>query len=105
LFTSAGNQAQSLPKWQQRNYIIDRNSLKSSNSFFLLSFCFLFEGSILGEILLIGGLYSVLWGKSKESEFASCNDMNRIDGAQDEQEHNKPDANEEAKSEAAGGQV
>ncbi|RLN35686.1 WAT1-related protein [Panicum miliaceum] len=49
-------------------------------------------GSILGGILLIGGLYSVLWGKSKESEFASCSDMNTIDGAQDEQEHNKPDA-------------
>uniref|UniRef100_A0ACD6AM10 Uncharacterized protein n=1 Tax=Avena sativa TaxID=4498 RepID=A0ACD6AM10_AVESA len=25
-------------------------------------------GSILGGILLVGGLYSVLWGKSKESE-------------------------------------
>ncbi|PUZ70164.1 hypothetical protein GQ55_2G204700 [Panicum hallii var. hallii] len=73
------------------------------SSFFLGEIVHL--GSILGAILLIGGLYSVLWGKSKESEFASCSDMNRIDGAQDEQEHNKPDADEDAKSEAAGGQV
>ena len=60
---------------------------------------------MLGGILLIGGLYSVLWGKSKESEFASCSDMNTIDGAQEVQEHNKPDADMEAKSAAAGGQV
>ena len=60
----------------------------------------------MGGILLIGGLYSVLWGKSKESEFASCSDTNTIDGAQDEQlEHNKPDADEAAKSAATSGLV
>lgn len=74
------------------------------SSFFLGEIVHL--GSILGGILLIGGLYSVLWGKSKESEFASCSDTNTIDGAQDEQpEHNKPDADEAAKSAAASGLV
>ncbi|CAN6162426.1 unnamed protein product [Urochloa humidicola] len=60
-------------------------------------------GSILGGILLIGGLYSVLWGKSKESmSDGSCSEINKIDGPQDEQEYNKPDSHEEAKSAVAG---
>jgi hypothetical protein len=64
------------------------------------------EGSILGGILLIGGLYSVLWGKSRESmSDGSCSEMNKIDGAQDEQDHNKTDAAEEGRSAAAGEKV
>ncbi|OEL28545.1 WAT1-related protein [Dichanthelium oligosanthes] len=73
------------------------------SSFFLGEIVHL--GSILGGILLIGGLYSVLWGKSKESKFASCSELNTIDGAQDEQEQNKPESRVEEKAPAAGGQV
>ncbi|CAL5065110.1 unnamed protein product [Urochloa decumbens] len=63
-------------------------------------------GSILGGILLIGGLYSLLWGKSKESTSdGSCSEINKIHGPQNEQEYNKPDSHEEAKSAVTGEQV
>ncbi|CAL5090823.1 unnamed protein product [Urochloa decumbens] len=66
------------------------------SSFFLGEIVHL--GSILGGILLIGGLYAVLWGKSKESRFASCSEMNTIDDGQDvQQDHKKPDTHEVAK--------
>ncbi|CAL4903336.1 unnamed protein product [Urochloa decumbens] len=42
-------------------------------------------GSIVGGILLVGGLYSVLWGKSKESKIEPCKEMTKIDDSQDEQ--------------------
>ncbi|KAL6864813.1 hypothetical protein ACP4OV_015964 [Aristida adscensionis] len=42
-------------------------------------------GSIVGGILLVGGLYSVLWGKSKEGKTALCNEVNKNNGSQDEQ--------------------
>ncbi|CAL5017442.1 unnamed protein product [Urochloa decumbens] len=51
-------------------------------SFILTIFCssfFLGEmvhlGSIIGGILLCGGLYSVLWGKSKETNIALCSNV------------------------------
>ena len=94
-----------MDKSTKQGFLVIINRGKIVILFFLLPFYFFPEGRILGGILLIGGLYSVLWGKSKESEFASCSDMNTIDGAQDVQEHNKPDADMEAKSAAAGGQV
>ncbi|KAF8653475.1 hypothetical protein HU200_062221 [Digitaria exilis] len=65
-------------------------------------------GSILGGILLIGGLYSVLWGKSKEgnsNKSASCSQMNTNDGAQGEEQHNKPDTHVEAITTPRDGQV
>nr|CAB3491570.1 unnamed protein product [Digitaria exilis] len=48
-------------------------------------------GSILGGILLVGGLYCMLWGKSKETKTtAPCNKVNAVDIViQDEQEHVK----------------
>ncbi|GJN25665.1 hypothetical protein PR202_gb13523 [Eleusine coracana subsp. coracana] len=45
-------------------------------------------GSILGGILLVGGLYSVLWGKGKESEIAPNNKVSVTDEAQDELDRN-----------------
>ncbi|XP_051220710.1 WAT1-related protein At5g64700-like [Lolium perenne] len=53
-----------------------------SSSFFLGEIVHL--GSILGGILLVGGLYSVLWGKSRENRIAPCGEMNVIDGAEEE---------------------
>ena len=95
-----------MDKSTKQGFLVIINRGKIVILFFLLPFYFFPEGSILGGILLIGGLYSVLWGKSKESEFASCSDTNTIDGAQDEQpEHNKPDTDEAAKSAAASGLV
>jgi hypothetical protein len=38
----------------------------------------------LGGVLLVGGLYSVLWGKSKENRIAPCGEINAIDGTEDE---------------------
>lgn len=52
------------------------------SSFFLGEIVHL--GSILGGVLLVGGLYSVLWGKSKENRVAPCGAMNVNDGTEDE---------------------
>uniref|UniRef100_A0ACD5WGS3 Uncharacterized protein n=1 Tax=Avena sativa TaxID=4498 RepID=A0ACD5WGS3_AVESA len=49
------------------------------SSFFLGEIVHL--GSILGGVLLVGGLYSVLWGKSKENRITPCGEMNVKDGA------------------------
>ncbi|KAF8711399.1 hypothetical protein HU200_029430 [Digitaria exilis] len=48
-------------------------------------------GSILGGVLLVGGLYCVLWGKSKENKTtAPCNKVNAMDiVTQDEQENDQ----------------
>jgi hypothetical protein len=47
--------------------------------------------SIVGGILLIGGLYSVLWGKSKETNVATCGKVNSaVDDADEENNHHKP---------------
>jgi hypothetical protein len=54
--------------------------------------------SILGGILLVGGLYCVLWGNSKECELVpTCNEGNTIRCEQDEQGHNKSAGNHEVK--------
>ncbi|KAL6623017.1 hypothetical protein ACP70R_032896 [Stipagrostis hirtigluma subsp. patula] len=59
-------------------------------------------GSIVGGILLVGGLYSMLWGKSKESKNAPSSRVNTIDVAQDEHEHkNNQEKEEEDKEELA----
>ena len=47
--------------------------------------------SIVGGILLVGGLYSVLWGKSKEAKIAPCGKVNTMD---DENGHQKPQEEE-----------
>ena len=47
--------------------------------------------SIVGGILLVGGLYSVLWGKSKEAKIAPCGKVNAMD---DENDHHKPQEEE-----------
>ncbi|TVU25172.1 hypothetical protein EJB05_27657, partial [Eragrostis curvula] len=39
---------------------------------------------IVGGLLLVGGLYSVLWGKNKEKKVALCNEAGRTE---DEQNH------------------
>ena len=47
----------------------------------LIMFC----GSIVGAVLLVGGLYSVLWGKSKEAKIEPCKEVtNKIDNPVDE---------------------
>ncbi|RCV37649.1 hypothetical protein SETIT_8G080600v2 [Setaria italica] len=44
-------------------------------------------GSIVGGILLVGGLYSMLWGKSKENKVLPCKVNTLGIGVQNEQEH------------------
>ncbi|OEL32448.1 WAT1-related protein [Dichanthelium oligosanthes] len=63
--------------------------------------------SVVGGILLVGGLYSVLWGKNKESQAASGRQVNMTDSAQHEQQHKKAnkDELEEAASASAGERV
>ncbi|KAL6864812.1 hypothetical protein ACP4OV_015963 [Aristida adscensionis] len=51
------------------------------SSFFLGEIVHL--GSIVGGFLLVGGLYSMLWGKSKEGEIEPCNE---IDNMKDEKD-------------------
>ncbi|KAF8690792.1 hypothetical protein HU200_041182 [Digitaria exilis] len=50
-------------------------------------------GSILGGILLVGGLYSMLWGKSKETMIEPCSEVKTMFSAQDEKEETKPEEN------------
>ncbi|CAL5097396.1 unnamed protein product [Urochloa decumbens] len=45
-------------------------------------------GSIVGGFLLVGGLYSVLWGKSKESKIEPSREVSKIDDPHDEQKQN-----------------
>ncbi|XP_039803102.1 WAT1-related protein At5g64700-like [Panicum virgatum] len=53
------------------------------SSFFLGEIVHL--GSIVGAALLVGGLYSVLWGKSKEAKIEPCKEVtNKIDNPVDE---------------------
>ncbi|RCV11185.1 hypothetical protein SETIT_2G166600v2 [Setaria italica] len=63
-------------------------------------------GSVVGGILLVGGLYSLLWGKHKETPAVSRGQVNMRDCAQDEEEHNEPNKYEleEATSASAGEQ-
>lgn len=42
-------------------------------------------GSILGALLLVGGLYFVLWGKSKEEEMEQLGDAEKACGGQKEE--------------------
>jgi hypothetical protein len=76
---------------------------------FLLMHRFVNFCCIVGGILLVGGLYSVLWGKSKECELGptcnegntelvpTCNEGNTIRCEQDDQGHNKSAGNHEVK--------
>ncbi|CAN6336044.1 unnamed protein product [Urochloa humidicola] len=54
--------------------------------------------SIVGGILLVGGLYSVLWGKSKEIKNAHCGKVNTMDDADDDNCHHKPQEEEQPTS-------
>jgi hypothetical protein len=60
----------------------------------LLAVLLLFS-SILGAILLIGGLYSVLWAKSKETMIEPCSEVNPVESAKDDKEQNKPEVHQE----------
>ncbi|KAL6871569.1 hypothetical protein ACP4OV_014398 [Aristida adscensionis] len=59
------------------------------SSFFLGEIIHL--GSILGGILLVGGLYSVLWAKSKETKIQPSIKVNATEGAEDVEEERKPE--------------
>ncbi|GJM99761.1 hypothetical protein PR202_ga16891 [Eleusine coracana subsp. coracana] len=66
------------------------------------------QACIVGGILMVGGLYSVLWGKSKESKTVPSNELNVFGCEQDEQGHNKTDSSyelKEATSASAGEQL
>ncbi|XP_066397227.1 WAT1-related protein At5g64700-like isoform X1 [Miscanthus floridulus] len=79
-----------------------------SSSFFLGEIVRL--GSVVGGILLVGGLYSVLWGKNKESKVAaSSSEVNMTADCTldvDDEEHKKPNKYglEEATSSALAGE-
>uniref|UniRef100_A0A453FRL9 WAT1-related protein n=1 Tax=Aegilops tauschii subsp. strangulata TaxID=200361 RepID=A0A453FRL9_AEGTS len=62
------------------------------SSFFLGEIVHL--GSILGGVLLVGGLYSVLWGKSKENRIAPCGETNMIHGVEGENSADDEEKNE-----------
>ncbi|VAH37697.1 unnamed protein product [Triticum turgidum subsp. durum] len=61
------------------------------SSFFLGEIVHL--GSILGGILLVGGLYSVLWGKSKEIRTAPCDEPIMIHGVGDDKSADEEEKN------------
>ncbi|KAG2556666.1 hypothetical protein PVAP13_8NG194700, partial [Panicum virgatum] len=57
-------------------------------------------GSIVGGILLVAGLYSVLWGKNKENKTLQCNKVNTMDiGMPDEQEHEQREEDKKGREE------
>ncbi|KAL6864810.1 hypothetical protein ACP4OV_015961 [Aristida adscensionis] len=62
------------------------------SSFFLGEIVHL--GSIVGGVLLVGGLYSVLWGKGKETKITPCSHVSTMDMTQDEIGHHKPQEEE-----------
>ena len=64
---------------------------------YLLCIC---NGSIVGGILLVAGLYSVLWGKNKENKTLQCNKVNTMDiGMPDEQEHGQREEDKKGREE------
>jgi hypothetical protein len=75
--------------------------------FFFLCTLFLTFPALWVESLLVAGLYSVLWGKSKECKLVpTCNEVHMIGGCeQDEQSYNKSgnhEVKEETSASAAG---
>ena len=74
------------PSWEKSSTLTGHRSLnniyvKMKKILLLIMFC----GSIVGAILLVGGLYSVLWGKSKEAKIEPCKEVtNKIDNPVDE---------------------
>lgn len=58
--------------------------------FIALAYCVVaLARSIVGGILLVGGLYSVLWGKSKETKVATCGKVNSALDADADEENNR----------------
>ncbi|TVU39488.1 hypothetical protein EJB05_12910, partial [Eragrostis curvula] len=68
-----------------------------ASSFFLGEIIHL--GSILGGILLVGGLYSVLWAKSKEPILEPCGQVNTLEDAQCNEDQRKPEENKMGREE------
>lgn len=56
---------------------------------FIALACCVVPRSIVGGILLVGGLYSVLWGKSKETKVATCGKVNSALDADADEENNR----------------
>lgn len=65
------------------------------SSFFLGEIVHL--GSVLGGILLVGGLYSVLWAKSKENRAATCGEPIMINGVEEEKSADEEEKNTRSK--------
>ncbi|OEL23467.1 WAT1-related protein [Dichanthelium oligosanthes] len=57
----------------------------------MIDFLQLFLLNILGGILLIGGLYSVLWAKCKEAVIEQCSEVNTPESTQDDKEQMEPE--------------
>lgn len=53
---------------------------------------YFFQCSIIGGILLVTGLYSVLWGKCKESKVVPCSMVNILGNVEDGQENKETGA-------------
>ena len=81
---ASSSQCSAPPSWEKSSTLTGHRSL---NNIYVkmkkILLLIMFYGSIVGAILLVGGLYSVLWGKSKEAKIEPCKEVTKNDDPED----------------------
>ena len=75
---ASSSQCSAPPSWEKSSTLTGHRSL---NNIYVkmkkILLLIMFYGSIVGAILLVGGLYSVFWGKSKEAKIEPCKEVTK----------------------------